>query len=559
MDSSSSDDGFDCDTGKIQIDSWEDWQGEDKEEQSCRSLFEARAFPTPEQAFEFDEEKYGFDLRKYVRRHGLSEYQAIKCVNYIRDGLSRGAEVSTLLSALESAGNNPEKCPFKDDKWLTPVLEDDGLLFYDFEDIAAEGSCRGEEPAAGANVSVRELIEENQKLRDAFAELKWSILPEELHEEGKENGDPPTVERPPVPRRAPISPENLRVDRSYFEGYGYFDIHREMLSDKHRTETYREALELNPSTVAGKRVLDVGCGTGILSMFAARGGASAVVGVDGSARIAGFAQRIVEANGLGPRAGGCVHIVPGKVEDLPALPAGVEQVDVIVSEWMGYALLFESMLDSVLAARDRWLRPGGAMLPDRAVLLAAPGGPGSTGLGFWEDVYGFSMTAIAEEEHQSALRTGIVRVVSPSDLLGEAAALKDWDLLSAAPSDLDFTSEFRLPLDSEAAGAQSRLCASVVLWFETPFSERACPEHPVVLSTSPHRPATHWAQTVLPLREPIDCQKATAVVGRLSFASRPGSCRSLDISLECWAELDGGERFCSQAAVYSMGVQQDGE
>ncbi len=29
------------------------------------------------------------------------------------------------------------------------------------------------------------------------------------------------------------------------------------------------------------------------------------------------------------------------------------QVDVIVSEWMGYALLFESMLDTVLYARDR--------------------------------------------------------------------------------------------------------------------------------------------------------------------------------------------------------------
>lgn len=68
-----------------------------------------------------------------------------------------------------------------------------------------------------------------------------------------------------------------RVDRSYFDGYGGFGIHREMLGDRHRTETYRRALECNPSTVAGKRVLDVGCGTGILSLFAARGGAASVV------------------------------------------------------------------------------------------------------------------------------------------------------------------------------------------------------------------------------------------------------------------------------------------
>ena len=44
----------------------------------------------------------------------------------------------------------------------------------------------------------------------------------------------------------------------------------------------------------------------------------------------------------------------------------VEKVDIIISEWMGYFLLYESMLDSVLWARDKYLVPGGKMLPDRA-------------------------------------------------------------------------------------------------------------------------------------------------------------------------------------------------
>lgn len=56
----------------------------------------------------------------------------------------------------------------------------------------------------------------------------------------------------------------------------------------------------------------------------------------------------------------------------------------VVSEWMGYALLFETMLPSVIEARDRWLRPGGAMLPDRARLLVALGGTGSSGMTFWD-------------------------------------------------------------------------------------------------------------------------------------------------------------------------------
>lgn len=45
-------------------------------------------------------------------------------------------------------------------------------------------------------------------------------------------------------------------------------------------------------------------------------------------------------------------------------------VDVLLSEWMGYCLLYESMLSSVLLARDRWLKPGGAILPDTATIVS---------------------------------------------------------------------------------------------------------------------------------------------------------------------------------------------
>ena len=47
------------------------------------------------------------------------------------------------------------------------------------------------------------------------------------------------------------------------------------------------------------------------------------------------------------------------------------QVDIIISEWMGYALYYESMLPTVLDARDKWLNPGGAILPDKSRLLIA--------------------------------------------------------------------------------------------------------------------------------------------------------------------------------------------
>ncbi|MGB1602379.1 MAG: methyltransferase domain-containing protein, partial [Promethearchaeia archaeon] len=103
----------------------------------------------------------------------------------------------------------------------------------------------------------------------------------------------------------------------------------------------------NPHLIKDKVVLDIGCGTGILSMFAAKAGAKHVYAIECSS-IFFTAQEIVKANGLDER----ITLLHGKCEEV-SLP--VDQVDVILSEWMGYALLYESMLDSVIFARDKWL------------------------------------------------------------------------------------------------------------------------------------------------------------------------------------------------------------
>lgn len=73
------------------------------------------------------------------------------------------------------------------------------------------------------------------------------------------------------------------------------------------------------------------------------------------------------------------------------LPEDVKHVDVIVSEWMGYGLLYESMLDSVLKARDRFLNPdGGVMAPSQCRMmfgLCEAGEIFKERIGFWGDVY----------------------------------------------------------------------------------------------------------------------------------------------------------------------------
>jgi tRNA/tmRNA/rRNA uracil-C5-methylase (TrmA/RlmC/RlmD family) len=145
----------------------------------------------------------------------------------------------------------------------------------------------------------------------------------------------------------------------YFGSYSHFYIHEEMLKDKVRTNAYRNAIEGNREDFRDKIVLDIGAGTGILSIFAARAGAKHVYAVE-NAEIAYFAREIIKKNGLEDK----ITILKGKMEEV-VLP--VPEVDIIISEWMGYFLLYESMLDSVLWARDKYLnKKTGKMLPDRA-------------------------------------------------------------------------------------------------------------------------------------------------------------------------------------------------
>lgn len=80
--------------------------------------------------------------------------------------------------------------------------------------------------------------------------------------------------------------------------------------------------------------------------------------------IVNIARKVVKENSLEDK----ITFVQGKAEEV-ALP--VDKVDIIVSEWMGYFLLYESMLDTVLFCRDKWLKPGGMIFPDKASLYVA--------------------------------------------------------------------------------------------------------------------------------------------------------------------------------------------
>ena len=159
-----------------------------------------------------------------------------------------------------------------------------------------------------------------------------------------------------------------------------------MLSDSVRTSSYRDALVKNPDSLRDALVLDIGCGTGILSMFDAQAGAKDVLGVDCS-DIIYKAMDIVRENKMDDK----VKLVKGRLEE-NELP--YEKYDIIVSEWMGYFLLFEGILDSVLVTRDNYLVPGGMVLAHRCTIelcAIADTKRFDSLVRFWSDVFGYAM------------------------------------------------------------------------------------------------------------------------------------------------------------------------
>lgn len=137
-------------------------------------------------------------------------------------------------------------------------------------------------------------------------------------------------------------------------------------------------------------------------MFAARAGAIKVYAVD-SSNIIDRARTIIQDNKLCKT----IQLIKGLIEEIQ-LPT--DKVDIIISEWMGYCLLFESMLDSVLFARDKWLKPGGLLFPDQCslhvfALISSEKQDQSNNC--WSNFFGFNFLALRTLSLQEARITDI--------------------------------------------------------------------------------------------------------------------------------------------------------
>eukprot|EP00250_Pteridium_aquilinum_P034747 c8041_g1_i1 orf=211-1374(-) len=317
----------------------------------------------------------------------------------------------------------------------------------------------------------------------------------------------------------------------YFDSYGHFGIHEEMLKDSVRTKTYQNAIYQNAFLFKDKVVLDVGAGTGILSLFCAKIGAKHVYAVECS-MMADTAIEIIKANGYS----NVITVLKGKVEEID-LPT---QVDVIVSEWMGYFLLFENMVNSVLYARDKWLAPGGIVLPDRTSLFVTAiedADYKQDKIEFWNNVYGFDMSCV----RQQAMLEPLVDTVDQNQIVTNCQLLKTMDIEKMVSQDVSFSAPFKL------VAQRSDYVHALVAYFDVSFTK--C-HKPVGFSTGPKARPTHWKQTVLYLEDVLTMCEGEAVTGTMSVALNAKNPRDIDIKLTY--NFNGKRSQASRTQEYRM-------
>lgn len=268
-----------------------------------------------------------------------------------------------------------------------------------------------------------------------------------------------------------------------------------MLSDPLRTPLLLKAVQ--KTVKRGDVVLDLGCGTGILSFAAASAGAKKVYACDVDEAIH-FARAEAKKLSLADR----IRFHRGLSFDLK-IP---EPVDVIIAETVGGLGLDENIVPSVYDARKRFLKKGGKIIPGRLRVFVAP----------VDKIPPFPPFSKGGNRGRPPLAKGgggdliplVFTKIKPPDLLASPKIYQEIDFRIVEAIGFDHELEFR----SKKAGALTGFAG----WFEASFAPG------IVTNTAPNRPLTHWKQTFLPVRPQSRVKKGDLISFRLRIYPKGG-------------------------------------
>ncbi|XVE82143.1 hypothetical protein DITRI_Ditri15bG0123000 [Diplodiscus trichospermus] len=327
-----------------------------------------------------------------------------------------------------------------------------------------------------------------------------------------------------------IEPSSAKM---YFHYYGQLLHQQNMLQDYVRTGTYYAAVIENRADFTGRVVVDVGAGSGILSLFAAQAGAKHVFAVEAS-EMAEYARKLISGN---PTLGQRITVIKGKVEEVE-LP---EKADILISEPMGTLLVNERMLESYVIARDRFLAPNGKMFPSIGRIHMAPFSDeylfveiANKAL-FWQqqNYYGVDLTPLYGSAFQGYFSQPVVDAFDPRLLVSPPIChvigfneIKEEDLY-----EIDIPLKFIASVGTRVHG--------LACWFDVLFNGSTVQRW---LTTAPGAPTTHWYQIRCVLSQPIYVMAGQEITGRLHMIAHNAQSYTIYLTLSAKMWGPGAEQ-----------------
>ncbi|KAI3469390.1 hypothetical protein Pfo_026053 [Paulownia fortunei] len=321
--------------------------------------------------------------------------------------------------------------------------------------------------------------------------------------------------------------------KMYFHYYGQLLHQQNMLQDYVRTGTYYAAVLENRIDFIDRVVVDVGAGSGILSLFAAQAGAKHVYAVEAS-EMADYARKLIAGN---PSLSQRITVIKGKVEEVE-LP---EKADILISEPMGTLLVNERMLESYIIARDRFLVPNGKMFPTVGRIHMAPFSDeylyieiANKAL-FWQqqNYYGVNLTPLHGTAFQGYFSQPVVDAFDPRLLVAPAIS-HVLDFTSAKEEEL-----YEIDIPLKFVSSVGTRVHGLACWFDVLFNGSTVQRW---LSTAPGAPTTHWYQLRCVLSQPIYVMPGQEITGRLHMVAHKAQSYTLYLTLSAKMWGPGAEQ-----------------
>jgi type II protein arginine methyltransferase len=285
--------------------------------------------------------------------------------------------------------------------------------------------------------------------------------------------------------------------------------HFAMLNDLERNEAF--AVALDNVVPQGAHVLDIGSGTGLLSMMVARAGAASVTTCEQNPTLAELARQIVARHGLSD----VITIVPKMSTDLVVGVDLPRRADLIVSEIVDCGLVGEGVLPTVRHAREHLLAPGGRLLPESARI-------------FGTLVDSVAVDRLNRVRFAGGFDVGLLNGLAtrghfpvrlstwPHRLLSAATELHSFDFAAGALTDGSTEADVEVTVAGTAHG--------LAVWFDLTLGGG------VLLRNSPDNPGSHWMQAFVQFDEPVDLTVGERVQFEFCWQDTRLSVRKINIS-----------------------------